>query len=101
MTILMTTTVEEAAEIVGISRTSMVCARMPDGAGGLREEVNEFRTTTSQLLLLAEWLVERQVTLVGTDATGVYWKPVHWGSGSRDRPGVGDQCPAYAQRAGP
>ena len=58
--------------------TVMVCARMPDGAGGRREEVNEFRTTTSQLLLLAEWLVERQVTLVGMEATGVYWKPVHW-----------------------
>ena len=56
--------------------TVMVCARMPDGAGGRREEVNEFRTTTSQLLLLAEWLVERQVTLVGMEATGVYWKPV-------------------------
>ena len=58
--------------------TVMVCARMPDGAGGRREEVSEFRTTTSQLLLLAEWLVERQVTLVGMEATGVYWKPVHW-----------------------
>ncbi|PLS76697.1 MAG: hypothetical protein CYG61_00960 [Actinobacteria bacterium] len=38
----------------------------------------EFRTTTSQLLLLSEWLVERGVTLVGMEATGVYWKPVHW-----------------------
>ncbi len=58
--------------------TVMACARMPDGAGGRREEVSEFRTTTSQLLLLAEWLVQRQVTLVGMEATGVYWKPVHW-----------------------
>lgn len=58
--------------------TVMVCARMPDGAGGRVEEVSEFRTTTSQLLLLAEWLVQRQVTLVGMEATGVYWKPVHW-----------------------
>ncbi len=58
--------------------TVMACARMPDGAGGRREEVSEFRTTTSQLLLLADWLIERQVTLVGMEATGVYWKPVHW-----------------------
>jgi transposase len=58
--------------------TVMACARTPDGAGGRREEVTEFRTTTSQLLLLAEWLVERQVTLVGMEATGIYWRPVHW-----------------------
>ena len=58
--------------------TVMACARTPDGAEGRREEVTEFRTTTSQLLTLAEWLVEREVTLVGMEATGVYWKPVHW-----------------------
>ena len=58
--------------------TVMACARTPDGVGGRREEVIEFRTTTSQLLLLGDWLVERQVTLVGMEATGVYWKPVHW-----------------------
>ena len=58
--------------------TVMACARTPDGAGGRREEVTEFRTTNSQLLLLADWLIERQVTLVGMEATGVYWKPVHW-----------------------
>lgn len=58
--------------------TVMACARMPDGRGGRREEVTEFATTTSQLLALADWLVERQVTLVGMEATGVYWKPVHW-----------------------
>jgi transposase len=42
-----------------------------------REEVTEFGTTTSQLLGLADWLTERRVT-VGMEATGVYWKPVHW-----------------------
>lgn len=58
--------------------TVMACARTPDGAGGRREEVAQFGTTTSQLLALADWLVERGVTLVGMEATGVYWKPVHW-----------------------
>jgi transposase len=58
--------------------TVMACARTPDGYGGRREEVNEFGSTTSQLLALADWLTERQVTLVGMEATGVYWKPVHW-----------------------
>ncbi len=58
--------------------TVMACARVPDGAGGRREEVAEFGTTTSQLKALSGWLVERGVTLVGMEATGVYWKPVHW-----------------------
>jgi hypothetical protein len=58
--------------------TVMACARIPDGHGGRREDVVEFRTTTSQLLALAVWLTERQVSLVGMEATGVYWKPVHW-----------------------
>ena len=58
--------------------TVMACARTPDGRGGRREEVTEFATTTSQLLALADWLMERHVTLVGMEATGVYWKPVHW-----------------------
>jgi len=58
--------------------TVMACARTPDGVGGRNEEVEQFATTTSQLLKLSEWLVERGVTLVGMEATGVYWKPVHW-----------------------
>lgn len=58
--------------------TVVACVRMPDKGGGRREEVCEFATTVSQLLVLADWLVERAVTLVGMEATGVYWKPVHW-----------------------
>jgi len=56
--------------------TVMACARTPDGHGGRLEEVRQFGSTTSHLLALADWLVERQVTLVGMEATGVYWKPV-------------------------
>ena len=58
--------------------TVMACVRTPDGGGGRREEVREFGSTTSQLLALGEWLVACRVTLVGMEATGVYWKPVYW-----------------------
>jgi len=58
--------------------TVMACARTPDGRGGRREELREFASTTAELLALSDWLVERRVTLVGMEATGVYWKPVHW-----------------------
>ncbi|MDP9333740.1 MAG: transposase, partial [Actinomycetota bacterium] len=57
--------------------TVMACARTPDG-DGRREEVVQFATTTAQLLVLSDWLLERRVSLVGMEATGVYWKPVHW-----------------------
>jgi transposase len=58
--------------------TVMACVRTPDGRGGRCEEVAEFGSTTSALLALADWLMERRVGLVGMEATGVYWKPVHW-----------------------
>ncbi len=45
---------------------------------GRTEEVREFGTTVSQLLALGDWLSERGVSRVGMEATGVYWKPVHW-----------------------
>ena len=32
----------------------------------------------SQLTALGAWLKQRTVTLVGMEATGVYWKPVQW-----------------------
>jgi transposase len=71
--------VEDRCAFLDVHRdTVMACARLPDGAGGRREEVREFASTTRALLGLADWLVERQVTLVGMEATGVYWKPVHW-----------------------
>ncbi len=73
----METIVERCAFLDVHRDTVMACARTPDG-DGRREEVVQFATTTSQLLLLADWLVERRVTLVGMEATGVYWKPVHW-----------------------
>ena len=68
--------------------TVMACARVPDGDGGRREEVAEFRTTVSQLLVLSDWLVERAVTLVGMEATGVYWKPVVRHEALFDREGM-------------
>jgi len=78
MTMEMEVIVERCAFLDVHRDTVMACARTPDGAGGRSEEVAEFGTTTSQLLKLADWLAERRVTLVGMEATGVYWKPVHW-----------------------
>jgi transposase len=42
----------------------------------VQQEVRSFRTTTSGLLSLAEWLNSCSCTHVAMEATGVYWKPV-------------------------
>ena len=54
------------------------CVRVPDDAGGRRQELREFHTTTSGLLTLADWLRSFGVTVVGMESTGVYWRPVFY-----------------------
>ena len=55
--------------------TVVACVRhMTDGV--VRREVRTFKTTTSELLTLSEWLAAEGCTHVVMEATGVYWKPV-------------------------
>jgi transposase len=54
------------------------CVRVPDGAGGRRQEIREFCTTTAGLLTLADWLRSWQVTVVGMESTGVYWRAIYY-----------------------
>ncbi len=55
------------------------CVRIATGEGeGPRQEIREFATTTQGLLLLRDWLASFEVTLVGMEATGVYWKPIYY-----------------------
>src|SRR5512137_1318539 len=42
----------------------------------VHQEVRSFRTTTSDLFALAEWLSAHGCTHVAMEATGVYWKPI-------------------------
>ncbi len=54
------------------------CARVP----GVRREVVLhkacYATTTAGLAELADWLGSEAVTVVGMEATGVYWKPCYY-----------------------
>ncbi len=71
--------VEERCAFLDVHRDMvMACARFPDDTGARVEQVQQFTTTSKGLLRLSEWLVERGIGLVGMEATGVYWKPVHW-----------------------
>jgi len=56
------------------SRDHWVCG--PTGAEGQRN-VQVFRTTTPQLNLLADWLIEQSVESVAMESTSVYWIPVY------------------------
>ena len=62
-----------------VHRDSVVATiRVPGKRRGTRRgETRTYTTTIAGLQRMAEWLVgEHAVTLVGMEATGVYWKPV-------------------------
>jgi len=54
------------------------CVRVPDGDGGRRQEIREFRATTAGLITLADWLRSWAVTVVGMESTGVYWRAIYY-----------------------
>ncbi len=55
--------------------TVVACVRhMANGT--VKREVRTFKTTTSDLLCVSEWLSSEGCTHVAMEATGVYWKPV-------------------------
>jgi transposase len=54
------------------------CVRVSEESENLRQEIREFATTTRGLLVLRDWLASFEVTLVGMEATGVYWKPIYY-----------------------
>jgi len=49
--------------------------RIPgDGRRRWQQQTRTFRATLAGLAALGEWLAAAGVTLVGMEATGVYWK---------------------------
>ncbi len=53
-------------------KTVVACVLTPHG-----KEFRTVATMTTDLLLLADWLVQRGVTHVAMESTGVYWKPLY------------------------
>ena len=55
------------------------CVRVPGKRRGTwHREVRTFATTTGALLELRAWLVSFQVTAVGMESTGKYWRAVYY-----------------------
>lgn len=74
----METMVERCAGLDVHKDTVVACVRTPGPKGERQVEVREFGTKTGEVLALRDWLMERKVTLVGMEATGVYWKPIYY-----------------------
>jgi transposase len=55
--------------------TVVACVRIAQGGQVIRE-IRTFKTTTRELLALADWLDSHGVKHVAMEATGIYWKPV-------------------------
>jgi len=52
------------------------CVLWFDEKGNKQQEIRSFGAMTVQLLQLADWLKQHQITHVAMEATGVYWRPV-------------------------
>src|SRR5919204_176663 len=78
---LMDVIVERCAGL-DVHRDSVVATVRVPAAGKSRrrreQQTRSFGTTIGQLETLADWLEGLGVTLVGMEATGVYWKPVFY-----------------------
>ena len=57
------------------AETVVACVRIAAN-GTVRYEHRTVSTNTGGLLELSEWLTQHEVTHVGMEATGVYWRPV-------------------------
>jgi transposase len=54
----------------------VVCVRITNPSGKAQETVRTFATMTADLLALADWLRQQQVTHAAMESTGVLWKPI-------------------------
>ncbi|MFD7441986.1 IS110 family transposase, partial [Streptomyces sp. NPDC059909] len=72
--------IHERCAGIDISKVDVkVCIRVPSGTGKRRRsEVRTFSAVTSGLLAMRDWLLAEGITVVGMEATGVYWKPVFY-----------------------
>lgn len=57
-------------------KTVVACRRRLAASGSIEQEVRTFGTTTPELLVLLDWLIAWEVTMVAMESTGEYWKPV-------------------------
>jgi transposase len=75
---------EEAMEVVyerccglDVHRDMVVACLSSIEAGQRRKELRTFRTVTTELLAMRQWLLSEGCSHVGMESTGVLWRPVY------------------------
>src|SRR5262245_57052215 len=58
-------------------KTVVACCMLSTKGRKPVKETRTFRTMTTDLLALADWLQEKGCTHVAMESTGVYWRPVY------------------------
>jgi transposase len=58
-------------------KTVVAHARITDTRGRVTRHTRTFGTMTADLLALAAWLLQLEVTHIAMESTGEYWKPVY------------------------
>ena len=56
--------------------TVVACLMLTAASGKTTREVRTFATTTRGLQTMADWLASHEVSHVGMESTGIYWRPV-------------------------
>ena len=72
-------TVVQRSAGLDIAKASLVaCIRTPAADGGWQVRKRKFTTMTADLLELAAWLAEHEITRVGMESTSDYWRAVFY-----------------------
>ena len=58
-------------------KSILVCVIIAEPGTKPRKEIREYRTMTCDILSLADWLAQLQVTHIAMESTGVFWKPIY------------------------
>lgn len=71
--------IHERCAGIDISKVDVkVTVRVPSSGKRRRSETRTFSAVSSGLLAMRDWLQTEEITVVGMEATGVYWKPVFY-----------------------
>ena len=58
-------------------KSIQACVRRIAEGGKIQEQIRPFGTMTQDIMDLADWLSQEEVTHVAMESTGVYWKPIY------------------------
>lgn len=67
------------ARVAGLDvhkKNVVACVRITSPQGKAQDTIRTFGTMTDDLLALADWLRQQQITHVAMESTGVLWKPI-------------------------